>query len=107
MEAKETGLIKRDGRLLVNAQGLCEGWNLYLTTRTDPDLQRIWEALRVLRKNKQTIQLRWKGRHIRYREIDIDHLLVWSDQYQLGETKTLLESVKGKNPLKFLEVVEN
>lgn len=90
MDRRGDGLIRRDtGRLLVNDQALIDGWELYLKTHKDPDTAKIGQALRTISKNDR-VQLRYNGKRIRYREIDLEHLCAWSDQHNIADNRLIV-----------------
>lgn len=85
-----SGLIRRqDGELLVNDQALSEGWDLYLKTKLDCETAKVGAALRAISKSQKRRQLRWNNERYRYREIDVEHLISWSDQYGIGTEKII------------------
>lgn len=85
-----TGLIRRQkGELLVNDQALVDKWELYMSARIDPETAKIGSALRAIASTKDRKQLRWQGKQIRYRVIDLDHLVDWSDRYNIGDSATM------------------
>lgn len=96
-DTKNDGLIRReDGELLVNEQALIDGWELYLKTRYQCETAKVGAALRAISKTTKRKQLRWQGKHIRYRIIDVDHLLSWSDRYNIGDRETMLARIEGR-----------
>lgn len=97
-DTKGTGLIKReDGQLFVNDQAIIDGWNLYLNTKQEAETAKIGAALRAISKSAERRQLRFNGRQIRYRLIDIEHLFAWSDRYNIGNRDTLLEAINSND----------
>ena len=101
-DALSNGFIKRDGRLLVNDQAISEGWNMYLNVHVDCETAKVGSALKAL-SSDQRVQRRWKNARIRYRIIDIDHLLSWSDRYNIGDEKTMLSHINGEDHGQVLE----
>jgi len=105
-DTKATGLIRiRDNSLLVNDQALAEGWDLYLKTKSECETAKVGAALRALSKSSRR-QLRWQGRQIRYRVVDVDHLLSWSNRYNIGDKETILNRLAfdEKNPGNLLKL---
>ncbi len=111
-DTRSTGLIRRgDGELLVNDQALMDGWSLYIqSTRIEPETSKIGAALRAISKSGKRKQLRYKDQRIRYRTIDAEHLLAWSDRFNIGDKEVLLAAIgnsllkprKEKNPVEDL-----
>jgi hypothetical protein len=91
----DSGLVRRgNGELLVNIQALLDGWGLYhKAINIDPETAKIGAALRALSKTPKPKQLRNKGLRTRYRIIDIDHVLAWSDRYNVGDREDLLKKI--------------
>jgi len=101
LDQRRDGLIRRDtvkGRLLVNDQALIDSWDQYLRTHRDPDTAKIGQALRTIAKTG-TVQLRHNGRRIRYREIDLQHLIAWSEQHNIGDEATILGLGEAAKPV--------
>lgn len=97
-DTKGTGLIKREnGQLFVNDQAIIDGWNLYLNTKQEAETAKIGAALRAISKSAERRQLRFNGRQIRYRLIDIEHLFAWSDRYNIGNRDVLLEAINSND----------
>jgi hypothetical protein len=93
-DTKGTGLIKCEGgQLFVNDQAIIDGWNLYLNTKQEAETAKIGAALRAISKSAERRQMRFNGRQIRYRPIDIEHLFAWSDRYNIGSRESLLEAI--------------
>lgn len=93
------GLIRRgEGRLLVNEQAVIDGWKMYLETTKDPETAKIGTALRAVSTKEKPIQLRFKGRRLRYRVIDVEYLYDWSKRYNIGDSESLKLSLDDKNP---------
>jgi len=93
-DSKATGLIRReDAVLLVNDQAILDGWELYLKTKQEPETAKIGAALRAISKTTRRQQLRFNGQRVRYRVIDIDHLISWSDRYNIGDRETILAAL--------------
>ncbi|KKL76776.1 hypothetical protein LCGC14_2041500, partial [marine sediment metagenome] len=100
-DSKATGLIRRgDGELLVNDQALIDGFDLYLKmSKIDPDTAKLGSALRALTKaGTRRQQLRTHGKRVRYRIIDVDHLIAWADRHNIGDRQAILESVGDTSP---------
>ena len=96
-----SGLIRRsDGGLLVNDQAIIDGWELYVpgADRIQPETSKIATALRTISKTGKRRQLRYRGRQIRYRPIDVDTLMAWSDERGIGDRETILATVAGDGP---------
>jgi hypothetical protein len=97
-DTKATGLIRiEDGQLLVNDQAIIDGWSLYLNTKQEAETAKIGASLRAISKTVERPQLRFNGRQVRYRVIDVDHLFGWIDQYNIGNRETLVEALSVKN----------
>jgi hypothetical protein len=94
------GLIKiRDNQLLVNEQAVNDKWDLYLTkTRQDPSVRDISSALKALSLPERK-QLRWAHSHVRYHQIVLDHLLVWSEKNGIGDPQNLTDRISGALPM--------
>lgn len=92
---RNDGLVRLgEGALLVNEQAIVDGWRLYLAhDKTEPETSKIGAALRAI-SDASRVQLRWRGRHIRYRKIQPDLLLAWSDQFGIA-TRDVLERAIG------------
>lgn len=99
-DAKGSGLIRRDeGELLVNDQALIDGWDLYIkNTKLEPETAKIGAALRAISAPKRR-QLKTSGVRIRFRIVDVDHLLAWSDRHNIGDREQILESL-GQAPIR-------
>ena len=84
------GLIRvGQGKLLVNEQALIDGWRLYYPdTKVEPETAKIGAAMRAISGDARP-SLRWNGRRLRYREINIETLFAWSDAYGIGERSTM------------------
>ena len=96
-DTQGTGLMRRgEGEFLVNEQALVDHWELYSKAQIDPEIGKISAALRSLAKTKRRKQLRYQGVRQRYRVIDIDHLLQWSDDNNYGDRETLLYNLHGE-----------
>lgn len=101
-DTKATGLIRiEEGQLLVNDQAIIDGWSLYLNTKQEPETSKIGTSLRAISSGADRKQLRFGGRQVRYRPINIVHLLSWADRYNIGSKETLLAAlgtaVEGNN----------
>lgn len=93
----KSGLIQReDGILYVNDQAISQGWNIFLKTKQDCETAKVGAALEAISKNKERVQKRYKSKRIRYRIIDVAHLLVWSDRYNIGDRDTILRALENK-----------
>jgi len=89
-DTQGTGLIRRQGgELLVNDQAIVDGWNHYMSPRIDAETAKIGAGLRAIAKTKDRTQLRWQGKRIRYRQIDMNHLVDWSNTYNIGDEETM------------------
>ncbi len=97
-DAMGSGLIRRiDGALLVNDQAVVDHWDLYLPkVKQDPETAKIGAALRTISKTSRRVQKRWQGNRLRYREIDVDHLISWSDRFNIGDADTLVRRLGGQ-----------
>jgi hypothetical protein len=85
-----TGLVRRQhGELLVNDQAIVDKWETYMSSKIVPETAKIGSALRAIAKSKDRKQLRWQGKHIRYRIIDVEHLVEWSNRYNIGDKETM------------------
>ncbi len=94
VDVKEDGLIRRgDGKLLVNDQAVIDNWTQYLRTHKDPDTRRIANALRSLSNPTKRVQLRWKGKAIRYRQVDTEQLKAISDDINVGSHREIDEAI--------------
>ena len=91
------GFIRRgDGQLMVNDQAVIDGWDLYMqNTKSEPETSKIGTALRSLSASTKRPQLRHGTQRIRYRIIDVDHLLAWSDRLNIGDRETIIAAVNG------------
>jgi hypothetical protein len=95
-DSQAKGLVQiKERELLVNEQALIDGWDLYVKTRVDVETSKIGAALRAISKSTRRKQLRWQGKQIRYRVIDVDHLISWSDRYNIGDRETMLARLEG------------
>ena len=96
-DSKRSGLIRRGGgKLMVNAQALIDGWLLYHPqTKVEPETPKLNGALRAITSGK-TVQLRHEGRQIRYRTVNLDQLLGWSEHNGIGDKETMLAAVGGE-----------
>jgi hypothetical protein len=96
MDVKQTGLVRCiEGDLLVNEQALIDGWEIYLgQTRSIPETAKIGAALRALAKGPERKQLRFNGSRIRYRYIDVNHLVDWSERFNIGDSKRMISNLK-------------
>ena len=93
----KTGFIQREhGELYVNDQAISEGWNVFLKTKQDCETAKVGAALEAISKSKTRIQKRYKTKRIRYRVIDVAHLLVWSDRYNIGDREAILRALENK-----------
>lgn len=94
-DTSATGLIRRGaGELLINDQALIDGWELYIkNTKTEPETAKIGAALRALSSSSRRKQLRNKNARTRYRIIDVDHILAWSDRHNIGDREVILGAV--------------
>lgn len=89
------GLIRCiDGEMLVNTQAIIDGWRFYFTdTRKEAETQKIGQALRALAKGKS--QRRLGSKAVRYYVINIEHLLDWSEQNNVGDRETMERTLGG------------
>jgi hypothetical protein len=85
VDGKKDGLIRIfKGTFLVNDQAVIDGWEFYFPkSKMEPVTGKIGAALRAIAK-KERHQLRYNGRPIRYREIDIENLYAWSENRGIG-----------------------
>lgn len=102
IDAKRDGRVRRgDGELLINAQAIGDGWNIYLKLKRDPDTHRIGAALAAIAKDddkKGRVQRRWRGAHVWYHRIDLDNLVDWSNRNGVGDEETIRASVTRATP---------
>jgi hypothetical protein len=93
---RNDGLVRvGKGRLLINEQAIVDGWKLYHPdTRIEPETAKIGKALRAVSEEKR-VQLRWRGSHIRYRDIMTETLFAWADLHGIGDRHTLLRGLWG------------
>lgn len=90
-DSKQNGLIRiYEGELLVNEQGIIDGWSLYVKIIPQCETSKIGQALRSISKGSRR-QLRWKNDRIRYRIVDVDHLISWSNQYNIGDSDVIMK----------------
>lgn len=76
-------------RFLVNVQALLDGWMLYFPqTKIEPHARKISMALSSISK-RDTVQLRYRGRRITYRDVDIRNLFAWSTMSHIGEQEQI------------------
>ncbi len=94
-DTSATNFIRRgDGELLVNDQALIDGWELYIkNTKIEAETAKIGAALRALSSTSRRKQLRNKNVRTRYRIIDVDHILAWSDRHNIGDREVILATV--------------
>jgi hypothetical protein len=96
-DSKESGLAKcSDGMFYINEQALVDGWELYLKTKLDPETSKIGAALRAISEEKR-IQRTVNGTRIRFRVIQLDNLLSWADQHNIGDREQLLRATGAKD----------
>jgi len=95
-----SGLVRcGGGKLFVNAQAVIDMWENYLTTKVEPELKKINDALRAIAVTAQQPRLSFGGKRIRYHNIDVDHLMVYSDREGLGDRDEILARVQeGEDP---------
>ncbi|MCP4214478.1 MAG: hypothetical protein GY765_07460 [bacterium] len=96
-EGQRRGLCRRgDGRLLVNNQAVIDGWTMYHKNILDrPDTAKIGMALSALSKSDKPIQRKVQGHRVRFWDIDIDHLIAWSERFGIGDKETLEGAIEG------------
>jgi hypothetical protein len=101
-------MIKTDsGRLLVNTQALCDNWLMYLPTiSTDPNTKKIATALRSIQVSDKRYQCRVDGHRLTFWDINIDHLMAWSKQYNIGDHTMLIKGIRHYNPELIIPVGE-
>jgi hypothetical protein len=93
------GYIRRiEGHLFVNVQAISDGWELYLNTRDVPNTRKLGTALNTISKTNDRVQKRWDNKQIYYREIDVDYLVSWSQQYNVGEPDEMTKALQGDAP---------
>jgi hypothetical protein len=92
INAKNDGLIRIDkerGKYLVNVQAIIDGWTVYHpTTKHEPVISKVNRVLREVGLRDQR-QLWFRGRRIRYREIDVERLFAWSERNDWGDRETM------------------
>lgn len=90
IDAKNDGLVRiSDGRLLVNDQAVIDGWDTYFPlSKIEPTVGKIGAALRGVSLAKGT-RMRFRGKRIRYRIIDLESLFTWSDSSNIGDRETM------------------
>lgn len=99
-DAMKTGLIQRgDGLLLVNDQAVIDGWETYIRIRIEPETAKIGAALRAVSSTAERIVKNNGEQRVRYRVIDLDHLLTWSERYNIGDRDQLTYAVFSDKPL--------
>lgn len=90
-----TGLIRRGGgKLLVNVQGIIDGWTLYLQTKQEAETAKIGSALKAISRSKKPTQLRANGKQVWFRDIDLEQLCSWSDSQSIGDRETMKAAVQ-------------
>jgi len=96
-DSRDSGLVRRlDGQLLVNDQAIVDGWQLYFpNTKIECNTSKIGAALRAISDDKRK-QIRFKGKPIRYRVIDMAHLYDWSDRHNIGDMDTIRDNLVDK-----------
>ena len=103
VEAKRDGKTRRgDGELLINAQAISDGWNIYLKIKRDPDTHRIGAALSavsIVDGKKGRVQRRWSGAHVWYHRIDLENLVDWSNRNGIGDEETIRAAVTRPTPV--------
>lgn len=103
VDAKRDGRVRRgEGELLINAQAISDGWNIYLKLKRDPDTHRIGAALAAISLTddgkKGRVQRRWNGAHVWYHRIDLENLVDWSNRNGIGDEETIRASVLRETP---------
>lgn len=99
-DSRGDNLIRHgDGHLLINDGAIVDAWRLYLpNTKFEPETSKIGAALRAL-SAKDTVQLRTpQGRRVRFRDINVDILLAWSEKSNIGDRETILATIGEKPP---------
>jgi len=110
VDSKGGWLIRRgehDGELLVNDQAVVDYWSLYLLTREAPITSFIGSALRAISKTprvKREAEIResdgtYTKKQLRYRVIEVEHLLNWAERFGLSDRDTLVKAVSYKQYL--------
>jgi hypothetical protein len=93
-DAKGSGLVRIErGELLVNAQGVMDGWEDYMKASYVPVVSKVGAALRAM--SKASKQLRWNTRKIWYKIIDVSFLYSWVRQYNIGDIDHIEAILKG------------
>lgn len=93
-ERNNGGLVRRGhGKLLVNTQFFLEQWEVILKNQDKPNTNKIAAALRAVSISPRRIQKLWQGKPVNYYEIDIDHLLAWSDRNNIGSAASILDAI--------------
>ena len=77
---KKQLIVQEEERLLVNAQAIIDGWDIYLghQKKTDPDTSRIGQALHALSQGKQ------KRGAMTYFDVDMEVVATWSEVNLVG-----------------------
>lgn len=92
-----SGLIRiDDGELWVNEQALLDKWPLYLGTKKEPNLNKIGMALRTIsRPNSKRKKFNWRKKSKRYRNIDPEHLISWSERFNISTRQIIEDRLAG------------
>jgi len=100
--ARADGLVRLGkGRLLVNEQGIIDGWKLYLPdTRVEPETAKVGSALRSISGDERPIfRCGKKKERRRFRDITVDTLMAWAEQNGLGDREAMLATLwDGETP---------
>ncbi len=95
-DSLNNGFIRRgEGEFLVNDQGLIDAWDTYIKEKVDPVTAKISSALRAISSSAAKKQLRYNGQRVRYRTIDVDQLIAWSDDKNIGDSQVIQQNLLG------------
>jgi len=94
MDALGTLLVRiSKGRLLVQAKGLSDHWEMYTTNVRSPAAGRIQRSLSALAENRKVQMTGWKGRRQNYWEIKGENLLQWANDHGYCTEDELLDAL--------------
>ncbi len=87
-----------EGELLCNPQAITDHLTVYLKhSKETLKTARVGQVLTSLAKSKKPRQLRFRGKQIRYKRIDVEPLFQWSDRNGVGTREQMEATLRGEN----------
>lgn len=86
-----------EGRVLVNAQGLLDGWELYMGPKIEkPSTTKVGRTLSKI--SESTVKLGARGGQTQFHKVRIDLITGWADANQVGDADVIKENLEAAMP---------